>query len=150
MTSHSSWLTSSSQVSPTSSAQWYIPIGFQLVPVAMMTVGLLFLVESPRWYYLRGRREEAGKTLSWLRNLPVEHPYVAQELADYERQMEEELSITSKSGFKAILAESLNRKMAPRIIHGCVLMLFQNSTGINAMQNFSVTFFKVLGFHGTV
>lgn len=115
-----------------------------------MIIGLLFLCESPRWYHLRGRREEATKALVWLRQLPADHPYVASELSDYERQMEHELSITSASGFRAIISESLNKKMAPRIIHGCLLMIFQNSTGINAMNNFSVTFFKVLGFHGSV
>ena len=108
-----------------------------------MIIGLVFLCESPRWFYTRERREEAQKALVWLRKLPVEHPYVAGELADYERQMEHELLITSASGFRAVLSETFNRKIIPRLIHGCLLMIFQNSTGINAMNNFSVTFFQV-------
>lgn len=115
-----------------------------------MIIGLIFLCESPRWYYTRERREEAQKALVWLRQLPVEHTYVAGELADYERQMEHELLITSASGFRAVLSETFNKKIIPRLIHGCLLMIFQNSTGINAMNNFSVTFFQVIGFQGSV
>ena len=75
--------------------QWFIPIAFQFIPASLLIIGLLFLPEFPRWYYARGRRAEAEKSLTWLRNLSVEHPYVAEELADYERQMEHELLITS-------------------------------------------------------
>ncbi|KAL4787203.1 general substrate transporter [Aspergillus varians] len=136
-------------ISPNTDRQWYIPITFQFIPATLMIIGLMFLCESPRWYYTRGRREEAQKSLVWLRRLPVEHPYVAGELADYERQMEHELLITSASGFRAVLSETFNRKIIPRLIHGCLLMIFQNSTGINAMNNFSVTFFQVIGFTGS-
>lgn len=64
--------------------------------------------------------------------------------------MEHELLITSASGFRAVLSETFNKKIIPRLIHGCLLMIFQNSTGINAMNNFSVTFFQVIGFQGSV
>ncbi|KAJ3566020.1 hypothetical protein NPX13_g7291 [Xylaria arbuscula] len=131
------------------SKQWHIPITFQFIPATLMIIGLLFLTESPRWYYSQGCREEAAKALCWLRQLDVSHPYVASELADYERQMEHELLITSASGFRAIVSETFTWKMAPRLIHGCLLMIFQNSTGINAINNFSVTFFQVLGYHGS-
>ncbi|KAL4933947.1 sugar porter family MFS transporter [Aspergillus undulatus] len=136
-------------VAPTGDRQWFIPITFQFIPATLMMIGLLFLCESPRWYYTRGRREEAQKSLVWLRQLSAEHPYVASELADYERQMEHELLITSSSGFRAVLSETFNRKIIPRLVHGCLLMIFQNSTGINAMNNFSVTFFQVIGFQGS-
>ncbi|KAL4791206.1 general substrate transporter [Aspergillus venezuelensis] len=103
---------------------WFIPITIQFIPATLMIVGLLFLCESPRWYYTRGRREQAQRSLIWLRQLPAEHPYVAGELSDYEEQVEHELLVTSSSGFRA------------------------NSTGINAMYNFSVTF-QVIGFQGS-
>ncbi|CAH0055036.1 unnamed protein product [Clonostachys solani] len=135
-------------VSSVGDTQWFIPIAFQFIPATLMALGLIPLCESPRWYFSKGRREEATNALTRLRQLPVEHEYVANELSDYERQMEHELSITSASGFKAIVSETFTKKMAPRLIHGCLLMIFQNSTGINAMNNFSVTFFQVLGYHG--
>ncbi|OAA60352.1 quinate permease [Niveomyces insectorum RCEF 264] len=129
--------------------QWFIPIAFQFIPPTLMSIGLMFLCESPRWYYLRHRKSDSVKALVWLRNLPEDHPYLVRELADYERQMEHELSIATASGFRAIIKETFTKKMAPRLVHGCLLMIFQNSTGINAMNNFSVTFFKVLGFQST-
>ncbi|KAL4920276.1 general substrate transporter [Aspergillus aurantiobrunneus] len=136
-------------VAPTGDRQWFIPITFQFIPATLMIIGLMFLCESPRWYYTRGCREEAQRSLAWLRQLPVEHPYVAGELSDCEGQMEHELLITSSSGFRAVLSETFNRKIISRLIHSCLLMIFQNSTGINAMNNFSVTFFQVIGFTGS-
>ena len=115
-----------------------------------MIIGLIPLCESPRWCYHHGQRDRATKNLEWLRQLPSDHPYVSAELSDYARQMEHELSIASAGGFRAILSETFSRKMAPRLIHGCLLMIFQNSMGVNAMNNFSVTFFKVLGYKGSV
>ncbi|KAL4910752.1 hypothetical protein BDW74DRAFT_164565 [Aspergillus multicolor] len=136
-------------VDSTLDRQWFIPITFQFIPATLMILGLCFLCESPRWYYTRGRHSEAQTALTWLRRLPASHPYVASELADYERQMEHELSITSASGFRAVLTETFNRRIIPRLVHGCLLMIFQNSTGINAMNNFSVTFFQVIGYRGS-
>ncbi|KAL4944856.1 hypothetical protein BDV06DRAFT_69171 [Aspergillus oleicola] len=37
-----------------------------------------------------------------------------------------------------------------RLVHGCLLMIFQNSTEINAMNNSAVTFFQVIGFQGSI
>ncbi|KAM0417124.1 hypothetical protein ACHAPT_012900 [Fusarium lateritium] len=135
-------------VSPVGDIQWFIPISFQFIPATLMIIGLMFLCESPRWDHSRGRREDVAKALTWLRQLPIDHPYVYKELADYERQLDHELSISSASDFKAIIKEAFTKKMGPRLLHGCLLMIFQNSTGINAMNNFSVTFFQVLGYHG--
>ncbi|KAL4875814.1 general substrate transporter [Aspergillus karnatakaensis] len=136
-------------VSPVGDRQWFIPITFQFIPATLMIFGLFFLSESPRWLYMRGRREEAQRSLVWLRQISADDPYVTGELSDYERQMEHELLITSSSGFRAVLSETFNMKIIPRLIHGCLLMIFQNSTGINAMNNFSVTFFQVIGYKGS-
>ncbi|RFU32248.1 hypothetical protein B7463_g4092, partial [Scytalidium lignicola] len=135
-------------VAPTDE-QWHIPIAIQFIPGSVMALGLLFLCESPRWLYLRGRRSDAAKSLTWIRNLPEDHPYVRMELEDYERQMEHEKTIASGSSLKSLIRESFSKQIRRRIFVGCMLMIFQNSTGINAMNSYSVSFFAGLGFRGT-
>jgi len=114
-----------------------------------MIIGLCFSVESPRFLYLKGRREESAKALSWLRNLPVTHPFVDAELKDYERQRETEEDITSGSGFRTIVKETFSPQVRFRLFVGCAMQMFLNGTGVNAFNNFAVSFFQALGFTGT-
>ena len=52
---------------PVSSAQWQIPIGLQLVPAAVLGLGLFAFPESCRWLAKKERYEEAWASLSWIR-----------------------------------------------------------------------------------
>lgn len=56
-----------SQGLPTSSKQWQIPVGLQMVPPALLGVGLLTQKESVRWLVKKGRFEEAYENLRWHR-----------------------------------------------------------------------------------
>lgn len=49
------------------SAQWQLPIGLQLVPGAILGLGMLLVKESTRWYAKKGRHEEAFASLVWVR-----------------------------------------------------------------------------------
>lgn len=52
---------------PKSTRQWQIPVGLQLVPGAILGLGMFLCRESPRWLAKRDRREEAVKSLAWIR-----------------------------------------------------------------------------------
>jgi MFS family permease len=54
-------------VSEESSAHWQIPVGLQLVPGAILGLGMLLTKESTRWLAKKGRREEALASLIWVR-----------------------------------------------------------------------------------
>jgi len=118
----------------------------QFVPVTTLVVGIFFLKETPRWLYLRGKREQAARTLSWVRGLPESHPYVQMELADFERQMEHEEDITTGAGFLTVVKEAFSPQVRFRVFIGCIMQIFLNSTGVNAFNNFAVNFFQALGY----
>lgn len=54
-------------IASSSSAQWQIPIGLQLIPAALLGLGMLTLPESTRWLTKKGRHGEAWASLQWIR-----------------------------------------------------------------------------------
>ncbi|KAG9124638.1 hypothetical protein FRC07_010822 [Ceratobasidium sp. 392] len=53
------------------SAQWRVPMAFQLLPGVIFSVLMVGVKESPRWLAGRGRKEEAIRVLAWLRNVKM-------------------------------------------------------------------------------
>ncbi|CAE7098376.1 unnamed protein product [Rhizoctonia solani] len=49
------------------SAGWRVPMGLQLLPGVLFTILMLGVCESPRWLASKERRDDAIRTLAWLR-----------------------------------------------------------------------------------
>jgi len=113
---------------PTGHAQWRVPLGIQLVPGAILLVGMAICPESLRWLALKGRDEDVKKNLLRLRDLPEDHPEIIEELeeisaaAAFERE--------SKSGK---WTELFQRSNLHRLFIGIMLQIFQQWTGTNAI-----------------
>lgn len=137
-------------ISATSSTQWHIPIGIQFIPAGLLIISMVFMVESPRWLMSKGREEAARRSLSWIRHVPEDHPYVAAELAAIKMSTEEELRSTgSERKWTQILKELNQSSIRRKLFLGCCLVFFQNFTGINAINYYSPTIFTSIGFTGT-
>ncbi|KAH0598358.1 hypothetical protein MHUMG1_03656 [Metarhizium humberi] len=54
-------------ISSKSASQWQIPVGLQLVPGAILGLGMFLTKESPRWLAMKRRHEEALASLIWVR-----------------------------------------------------------------------------------
>ncbi|MCI2435616.1 MFS transporter, partial [Listeria monocytogenes] len=59
-----------------SHSQWLIPFAVQLIPSGLLGIGVLWIRESPRWLFEKGRREEAMANLCWIRNLSPDDTYI--------------------------------------------------------------------------
>ncbi|KAJ8880454.1 hypothetical protein PR048_016924 [Dryococelus australis] len=106
------------------------------VPV-LLFVGLLFVPETPSYLLMRGKKDEALKSLRWLRGCEYD---VHQELRSIEQFVAE--SRKSKVSFR----EALTTRPALRALMICSgVMIFQQGSGIKAIVFYAVTIFKHSG-----
>lgn len=130
---------------PTSTKQWRIPVAIQLIPGALLFIGLLFLKESPRWLMKQGRQEEALKSLAYIRNEPLNSPEVEKEMAEIRVSLEEEMAATEGASWK----ECLQKKNRYRFLIAFLLMFWQQFSGTNSIGYYAPQIFETVGVSQT-
>jgi sugar porter (SP) family MFS transporter len=128
-----------------STKQWRIPVGVQIVPGALLLIGLFFLKESPRWLVKQGRFTEATSCLAYMRNSSVDDPAVLHEIAEIRAAIEEELSLTEGITWRECIAPG-NRK---RFINGFLIMFWQQFSGTNSIGYYAPQIFQTVGISKT-
>ncbi|KAJ5263927.1 hypothetical protein N7478_011532 [Penicillium angulare] len=132
------WIDYGVEKMPASAMQWQLPIGLQLVPGALMGLGMFTLDESVRWLLAHGRTTDAWNSLVWIR--AGDRPAVHEEFEEMCRGLEEERHVTA--GFH--LRELLEGPNLHRLLIGGGLFLAQQSTGSTALAYFGPQFFSLL------
>ncbi|KAI0064842.1 general substrate transporter [Artomyces pyxidatus] len=126
-----------------SSKIWGLSFGFQLVPASLMALGLLTVVESPRWLASKGRKEEALANLAYLRRMPVDSDYVRSELAEIEAALGEEREARQRLGIKEAF---FGRGNFIRFVIAFVIFLLQQWCGQNAINYYTPQTFTSIGY----
>ncbi|OJJ37344.1 hypothetical protein ASPWEDRAFT_107795 [Aspergillus wentii DTO 134E9] len=121
-----------------SASQWQIPIALQLIPGALMGLGMFTLEESVRWQLFKGDTHRAWTSLVWVRG--SDSATVEAEFAEMKHGVEEQKHATA--GFSP--RELLERPNAHRLLLGAGLFLAQQSTGATALAYFGPQFFALL------
>ncbi|KAI1798726.1 putative MFS sugar transporter [Daldinia bambusicola] len=85
----------------TTTQQWQIPIGLQLVPGGILGLGMLLTKESTRWLAKSGRTEEAIRSLIWVRG--GDNIQVQEEFAEIIAGIKEEERVTEGLTWKEYL-----------------------------------------------
>lgn len=65
-----------------SDAAWRIPLALQILPALILSIGMIFYPDSPRWLLMQERDEDAFKALSKLRRQSADHPSLVAEALD--------------------------------------------------------------------
>lgn len=128
--------------------QWIIPFAVQLIPAGLLLAGAFWIKESPRWLFSKGRREEAIKTLCWLRQLKPSDLYMVEEIAYIDQELDrynKEVGPGFWKPFKCLKQRSIQW----RLFLGGMMFLWQNGSGINAINYYSPTVFRSIGIVGT-
>ncbi|MCB2228201.1 MAG: sugar porter family MFS transporter [Desulfarculaceae bacterium] len=112
---------------------WRYMFAAAAAPSAVFGLGLLFLPESPRWLYSRGRR---SASLRMLRGMGIGDPQAA--LAAMSQGGDEE----EAGGWH----ELLNPRLLPPLLLGMALMFLAVFTGFDALILYAPTIFQSAGF----
>ncbi|MDE1161972.1 MAG: MFS transporter [Acidobacteriaceae bacterium] len=108
-----------------------------IYPGLLFFAGSLFLSESPRWLFKRGRREEAFQALS--RNSSEQ---------EAELQIEEMTTLASQDEKEKSSGETgslLQRRYVLPFLLACVILMCNQATGINSILSYLVVILKQAG-----
>ena len=114
--------------------QWRLMLALAAVPSVLLTVGMMFQPESPRWLVRQGRRDEALKVLR------MTHP---DEDAQCVLAEMTEASARAKLPWMQILR---SEKLRPVLISVFGLAVFQQLMGINTVVYYAPTILRAAGF----
>ncbi|KAJ5127034.1 hypothetical protein N7448_007813 [Penicillium atrosanguineum] len=129
--------------------QWMIPTLLQVLPAMIWGLGIFFCPESPRWLLYVGQREKAMTSMSKLRHLPIDHPFLQVEISGMDARILHETEAASNTSPWELLKETLlpveNRR---RFFLTFMATLFSQWSGANAITQYSPTIFGYLGING--
>ncbi|KAF0909158.1 hypothetical protein E2562_032207 [Oryza meyeriana var. granulata] len=123
---------------------WRWMLGIAAVPAVVQFFLMLFLPESPRWLYRKGREEEAEAILRKVYS-PEE---VEREKEELKESVEAEARERGSSSEKASLVTLLMTTATVRrgLVAGVGLQVFQQLVGINTVMYYSPTIVQLAGF----
>lgn len=134
----------------TESRQWQVPMAMQFIPAALLLVIAIFILpESPRFLVKRGNMPKAIKTLAHIRHLPEDDENIILEIDTIQEAVQRQQLMQRSTTRFGLAKELLWKGNRNRLVIGTCLMLGQNATGINAVNFYTPTIFKSIGFDGT-
>lgn len=116
---------------------WRIMLGVATVPAVALLLGMLVLPDSPRWYGLKGRMNEA-RTVLGLSRTPAEADAEYGLIVEHTAHMLK----TKSAPFSVIRDVPWIRRV---LLIGCGLAVVQQATGINTVNYYAPTILEESG-----
>ncbi|OQV14535.1 Proton myo-inositol cotransporter [Hypsibius exemplaris] len=125
-------------------AGWRYMLAMGAVPAMVQFIGFVFLPETPAWLITNGQHEAAKAALRRVRD--VDTADVDEEFSVMKMTIEERSRNAATNGCKSIVKDVLRQPALRRaLIVGCLLHMFQQFIGINAVMYYSATIIQSAG-----
>ncbi|CAD6202690.1 unnamed protein product [Miscanthus lutarioriparius] len=115
---------------------WRLSLSLAGIPAVLLTLGALFVTDTPNSLIERGRLEEGKAVLKKIRGTDNVEPEF-NEIVEASRVAQE-----VKHPFRNLL----QRRNRPQLVIAVLLQIFQQFTGINAIMFYAPVLFNTLGF----
>nr|VDD04563.1 unnamed protein product [Brassica oleracea] len=122
------------------SGTWRWMLGVSGVPAVVQFGLMLFMPESPRWLYMKNRKEEAIQVLSKIYDISRLEDEINHLAAAEEEEKLQKDTVSYLDVFKS-------KEMRLAFFAGAGLQAFQQFTGINTVMYYSPTIVQMAGFH---
>lgn len=142
-------------ISKINSVAWRLPLAIQAVPALGLAVACFFIPYSPRWLLAQGRDEEALAVLAWVRKRSTDEEIVRLEFIEIKAD-----AVFAKESAALKFPQYLDRPLAlqcaqvaslfttwpmfRRTAITCLMMFFQQMSGIDAIVFYAPTIFQSL------
>uniref|UniRef100_N1R0A2 Putative inositol transporter 2 n=1 Tax=Aegilops tauschii TaxID=37682 RepID=N1R0A2_AEGTA len=122
---------------------WRWMLGVAGLPAVFQFVLMLFLPESPRWLYRKGRVEEAEAIL---RKIYMAEEEVTREMQELKESVEAEARERGSSEKVSLTALVKTPTVRRALVAGVGLQVFQQLVGINTVMYYSPSIVQLAGF----
>ncbi|KXS20085.1 general substrate transporter [Gonapodya prolifera JEL478] len=119
---------------------WRVAFGIQILPVLFLIAALFVLPETPRFLLSKGKDAEAKKIMARLNGEDIDSKWVAREFAEVKENIELERHMPKASWY-----EMVTLPIRPRSFASFGLLLFQQMSGVNAINYYSSSLFIGMG-----
>ncbi|KAJ1385838.1 Sugar/inositol transporter [Sesbania bispinosa] len=119
---------------------WRWMLGVSAFPAVVQFILMLFLPESPRWLFIKNRKNEAVDVLSNIYDLSRLEDEVDFLTAQSEQDRQKRNNVRFSDVFKS-------KEIRLAFLVGAGLQVFQQFTGINTVMYYSPTIVQLAGFH---
>lgn len=116
---------------------YIIPLGTIFIVPFLMSIGLFFIPESPRWLILVEKREQAEKALLWMRPHAESVP---EEVAEIQAAIDAEKAVKASANFIDIWRDPIDRR---RTLLSIAAISTQAASGAMFMIAYGTYFFQV-------
>jgi SP family sugar:H+ symporter-like MFS transporter len=120
-----------------SKKSYIIPLAIIYFVPVVITIGLFFIPESPRWLMLVDKPEQASKSMLWLRPEPSTVP---EELAEIQAAIDAEKATKSTANFMDIWRDPVDRR---RTLLSIAAISTQAASGAMFMIAYGTYFFQM-------
>ncbi|KAH7215444.1 hypothetical protein ACKRZS_007546 [Fusarium odoratissimum] len=140
-----------------SEAAWRVPFALQIFPALVLGIGMIFFPESPRFYLMRHKEDQALAALAQLRQVHVDSESIRAEYLAIKTEVLFDESVSAekfpgKKGLPLFAAQHVALVSTwpafKRLAIGCCIMFFQQFMGCNAIIYYAPTMFAQLGLSG--
>lgn len=118
---------------------WRWMLGVSAVPALVQFILMLFLPESPRWLFMKNRKDEAVDVLSNIYDLAR----LEDEVEFLTAEANQDIRKKKKARFRDVFK---SKEIRLAFMVGAGLMVFQQFTGINTVMYYSPTIIQMAGF----